>query len=125
VNIDFGTNSWDLAALLVPPLAALASLPIRRRSALIGVAVLVAVVTWVFEWQAEMWLDARWIELMDRTRDPSPELLRAFSADGASKSAIALFGLPVAAIHTSICFVLVRLAFRFRRTRRSPRRSFG
>jgi hypothetical protein len=112
VVMDFGTNPYDVAFLGLAPALALASLPLKRRPVVFAVMTITALVGWGLAFASAAWVDRQWIALLERTPDPSLELVEQFNADGASKSALVLFGLPYSFAYSAAWLGLVRGAQR-------------
>jgi hypothetical protein len=106
--MDFGTNPYDVAFLGLAPVLALASLPLKRRPAIFAVLTITALVGWGLAFASEAWVNRQWMALLERTPDPSLELIQQFDADGASKSGLVLFGLPYSFAYSAAWLGLVR-----------------
>jgi hypothetical protein len=120
-DMNFGTDPYDVAYLLAAPTAALLSLGLERRWLVFLAAA--AMVGWVLEFGAENWVDAQWMTLIERTPDPSRELIQQFNSDGASKAETLLFGLPIAAVYAAMWFGVIYGARRLIRSRGRLRKS--
>jgi hypothetical protein len=118
--MDFGTNPYDVAFLGLAPAFALASLRIKRLQVVFAVMTITALVGWGLAFASAAWVDRHWLTLLERTPDLSPELVEQYNADGASKSALELFGLPYSFAYSAAWLGLVRGARRLlqRRVRR-------
>jgi hypothetical protein len=103
-----GINPFLLAFAALP----LASAALHRKSKR-GLVVLLliagySIAGWLLLFAAQYWNDMQWVALMERTPNPSDELIHQFNSDGASKAFTLLFGLPVSAIWCSLCWGLWR-----------------
>jgi hypothetical protein len=97
--MDFGTNPYDIAFLSVGPAAALLSLRFQNRWLILLASA--ALIGWAFEFRSDHWVDVQWASVMEHTPNPSSELINRADADGASKAATLLIGLPLAAIYAA------------------------
>src|SRR2546423_897903 len=80
-----------------------------------AVVVVVGCVIWGLLLASSAWVDAQVAAAFDAIPNPSPEQIREFSADGATKSMLFLFGLPFSLCYTVAWFVIVRVGRRFGR----------
>ncbi len=121
--MKFGINPYDVAFFLSAPVVALLSLRLERRWFIFGALGVAALIGWALEFGSDNWVDAQWTALMERTPNPSKDLIQQYDSDGASKAATLLFGLPLAAVYSAIWFGVLYGARRIIRSRgqwRSP-----
>lgn len=115
--MNFGTNPYDVAFLLLAPVIALATLLLKHKWQVVAALVIAAFAGWGLQFAAEGWIDGQWTALFARTLNPSIRFLEQFNADGASKAAVALFGLPVSLLYALMCFGIARVVRRLVRRR--------
>jgi hypothetical protein len=106
--MNFGTNPYDVAFLALAPVIAVVSLRLTRRMHIAVAVIITALLCWGLGFASEAWVDAQWVALLDRTTNPSPQLMNQFNSDGASKAALVLFGFPIALAYTVVSFGVVR-----------------
>jgi hypothetical protein len=111
--VDLGINVYDWAAVVVPPIVALATLSARRRAVVAFIVVAVAAYCWGLLLLSSAHADAQAAVAFNVIRNPSAAQIRAFSADGASKSMLYLFGLPFSLCYAAGCFLIIRIARRW------------
>ena len=93
--------------MLSAPVVALLSLRFERRSLILAALVAAALTGWALGFAVDSWIDAQWTALMERTPNPSKELLEQYDSDGASKAATLLFGLQISAAYAGVWFAVI------------------
>jgi hypothetical protein len=106
--MDFGINPMVVAFVLLSPATAVILLRRMRLSLVLLISLLCVLGSWGTLWGAELWIDARWVELMREGANPSPELVEAFNRDGASKTAILFVGLPLSIAYLVLWVVVAK-----------------
>lgn len=103
-----GTNPFLLAFAILPLVSA--ALHRKSKKSLVVLLLIVgySIAGWLLLFAAQYWNDMQWVALMERTPNPSEELIQQFNSDGASKAFTLLFGLPVSVIWCSLCWGLWR-----------------
>jgi hypothetical protein len=107
LGMNFGTNPYDVAFLILAPALAVISFPLERRWQITLVALLAGSFGWMLLFASESWIDAQWIAMMEGNPNPSAALIEQFNTDGASKGAVLLFGFPVSLVYAFLCVLLV------------------
>jgi hypothetical protein len=106
-------NPYDILFLALAPALALASLRLKRRSVLVTAVVIAGLVGYWLEFRSEAWSDAQIAAQFEAIPNPSNKQIEEFNADGASKAAVAILGLPVSLAYSTLCFLLVHGGRRF------------
>jgi hypothetical protein len=94
--------------LTLAPAVALATLRVNRRLALLVAVAVVALAGFWLEFRSEAWSDAQIAARFEAIPNPTSKQLEEFNADGASKTAVLLFGLPISLIYAGLWLLLVR-----------------
>ena len=106
--MNFGTNPYDIAFLAFAPALAFFSLRCRRRSEILLALAVAAVVGWGLGFAGQAWIDAQWDALLERTPNPSTELIEQINSDSASKATLLIFGLPISLAYSAVWFTVIR-----------------
>jgi len=106
--MDIGTNPYDVAAIVFAPAAALASLRLTNYWRLALVLIVACVGGWVLMFASEAWADSQLAAMVNAIPSPSTQQMEQFSADGGSKTALLLLGLPLSALYALVWFTVVR-----------------
>ena len=114
LGMDLGA-AYNWTALALAPVVAFATLRLSRRVLAVAMAVGVGCATWGLLLLSSAWFDAQAVAAFNAIANPSPEQIRNFSADGATKTMLVVFGLPFSLCYTAIWFVVARLGRRFGR----------
>lgn len=108
--MNFGINPYEAGFTLLSPVVAVFLWRKQNLPMLVSVAFGCALVSWLLLFAADIWIDQQWFSLMERTPNPSEELIREFNSDGASKAATLILGLPFSLAYFLLCFLVVRSA---------------
>jgi TRAP-type C4-dicarboxylate transport system permease small subunit len=115
--MNFGINPFDIAFFLLAPTIAMVATRVQKRSHVFIALALASLCGWGLAFGASAWIDAQWTSLMDRTPNPSEQLIQQFDTDGGDKAALLLFGLPISFAYASTWFGVVLGIYRFLRRR--------
>lgn len=105
--MNFGINPFDIAFFLLAPTIATVATRIQKRSHVFIALALASFCGWGLAFGASAWIDAQWTSLLERTPNPSEQLIQQFNTDGADKGALLLFGLPISFAYASTWFGVV------------------
>ena len=114
LGMELGANPYDVAAIALAPVAAFISLGLRRPWHLALTLLAVGVAGYALMLASTAWADAQLVAMFNAQSNHSQEQIQRFSADGATKSVLFLFGLPLSLLYASRWFALARLVRRIR-----------
>lgn len=101
---------YDIAFILLSPVAALLLCRKVSSRVVIATAIACSIAGWLLLLGADAWTDARLAEAFDSIREPSSAQIALYAADGASKAATLLLGLPFSLTYFSLWLLIVRAA---------------
>jgi hypothetical protein len=111
--MDLGA-AYDWIAVALAPVVALATLRSSRPALIVPMVIGVGCAMWALLLLSSAWFDAQAVAAFNEIPNPSPQQIRDFSADGATKTMLFVFGLPFSLCYTGIWFVFARLARRLK-----------
>jgi hypothetical protein len=115
--MSFEINPFDIAFFLLAPAMAVFATRLHKRSHVFIALAITTLFGWGIEFSAAMWIDSQWTAQMEHTPNPSEQLIQKFNADGAEKTALLMFGLPISFAYASICFGVILGIWRTRKGR--------
>ena len=108
--MNFGINPYEVVFVLLSPIAVVFLWRQQNLKILGAVAFGCALVSWLLLFAADAWLDQQWFSLIEKTPNPSEQLIREFNSDGASKTATLILGFPLSLGYFLLCFLVARSA---------------
>lgn len=108
--MNFGINPYEVGFALLSPVVAVFLWRQKNINILVTVTLGCVLASWLLLFSADTWLDQQWLSLMEKTQNPSEELIREFNSDGASKAATLILGFPFSLVYFLLCFLVIRFA---------------
>jgi hypothetical protein len=102
------TNPYLAVYAALPLASAIIHRNVKKPVIVVVFVIGYALLGWLLLFAALSWNDAQWMELMQRTPNPSDKLLEQFQSDGASNAFTLFFGLPVSIIYCSFWWLVLR-----------------
>lgn len=96
-----GFNVPLFAFWTLPFISAVVHRKVGKRWTIFLLLIAYATLGWLLLFGALAWNDAQWSALLDRTPNPSEELMEQFNSDGASRAFTLLFGWPTSFLYVS------------------------